>query len=71
VARLGHALLRDPRVLLAYVNFVREIRPALLARREIQRRRRVTGRDIRRWFGTDAIPVSTRLVPERIPGVVQ
>jgi hypothetical protein len=49
--RLGHALLRDPRVLVAYVDLVREIRPALRARRDIQRRRRASVDDIRRWFG--------------------
>lgn len=56
VVRIGHALLRDPRVLGAYVDLVREIRPALRARRDIQRRRRASIREIRRWFGGDPVP---------------
>jgi hypothetical protein len=56
-ARLGHAVLRDPRVLIAYVDLVRAIPPALRVRRAVQRRRRATGRDIRRWFGAQPVPV--------------
>jgi GT2 family glycosyltransferase len=69
--RLGHALLRDPRVLVAYVDLVREIRPALRARRDIQRRRRASVDDIRRWFGGEPDlaagllePYPTTVVPQ-------
>lgn len=50
-ARLGHALLRDPRVLKAYVDLARELRRALHSRRLNLARRRARPADIRVWFG--------------------
>jgi GT2 family glycosyltransferase len=58
--RLGHALLRDRRVLPAYGEAAREIRSALRARRDILRRRRAAADDIRQWFGGEAIPARDR-----------
>ena len=55
--RLGHALLRDPRLLPAYVQLAREARPALRARRELFARRRVGRTELARWFGAAAKPV--------------
>ncbi|HSJ30542.1 MAG TPA: glycosyltransferase, partial [Longimicrobiales bacterium] len=62
VARLGHALLRDPRVLRAYVDLARALPAALRERRALFRRRRATPAAVRRWFGAEPLPVS---VPER------
>lgn len=57
ILRLGHALLRDPRVLPAYVQLAREARPALRARRELLARRRVERAELARWIGAAAMPV--------------
>jgi GT2 family glycosyltransferase len=64
-ARIGHALLRDPRVLGAYVDLARVIRTALRARRDIQRRRRVSASHMRRWFGGAPVPTPAVLEPDR------
>ena len=62
VARLGHALLRDPRVLNAFADLARALPAALRERRALRARRRATPAAVRRWFGAEPLPVS---VPER------
>lgn len=52
--RAGHALLRDPALLPAYIAIWRRVPGALRARREIQGRRRAAGSAIRRWFREEA-----------------
>jgi GT2 family glycosyltransferase len=59
ILRLGHAILRDPRVLAGSIDAVREARPALNARRDLFARRRASPDEIRRWFGTGAIEVAS------------
>lgn len=51
VVRLGHVLLRDPRVLTSCIDLARSVPGALRARRDLQARRRVVPRELRRWFG--------------------
>jgi GT2 family glycosyltransferase len=62
LARLGHALLRDPRVFTAYVDLARALPGAVRARRALLARRRATHADVRRWFGAGPVPVKA---PER------
>jgi GT2 family glycosyltransferase len=54
--RLGHALLRDPRVLGGWTDVVRLLPATLRARRIIMRRRRTPAAQMRRWFGADPVP---------------
>jgi GT2 family glycosyltransferase len=62
--RVGHSLLRDPRVLPALLDTFRQIRPALEARRQVAARRLIPARQLRRWFGGQPIPVPSS-VPAR------
>ncbi|HSK19339.1 MAG TPA: glycosyltransferase [Longimicrobiales bacterium] len=62
VARLGHAVLRDPRVLRAFADLARALPGALRERRDLLRRRRATPAAVRCWFGAEPVPVR---VPER------
>jgi GT2 family glycosyltransferase len=57
LVRLGHALLRDPRVLTAYVDLARAVPAALRARSALLRRRRATPVAMRRWFGAAPRPI--------------
>lgn len=63
-ARVGHALLRDPRVLTAYVALGHELRRAFQARRDLQRRRRAEPAAIRSWFGSS---IGTLRADGRVP----
>jgi GT2 family glycosyltransferase len=67
VARLGHALLRDPRVLSAYVDLARALPAALRERRALLRRRRATPAAVRRWFGAEPLPVNVQERPAELP----
>ncbi|HUF12920.1 MAG TPA: glycosyltransferase family 2 protein [Longimicrobiales bacterium] len=58
VLRFGHALLRDPALLPAYIAIWKRVPGALRDRRFIQTGRRVGGNDMRRWFGADAFAPS-------------
>ena len=55
--RMGHALLRDPSVLGAYIDAARALPAALRARRDLLARRRTDPAEIRRWFGARPLPV--------------
>lgn len=55
--RAGHAALRDPRLLPAYLQICRLLPHAVRERTAIQAKRRTGGREIRRWFGADSQPV--------------
>lgn len=55
--RLGHAVLRDPRVLTAFADLARELPGAMRARRALLRRRRATPAEMRRWFSAVTVPV--------------
>lgn len=68
VVRLGHALLRDPRVLSAYVDLARALPAALRERRALFRRRRATPAAVRRWFGAEPLPVSVPVRSAELPG---
>lgn len=57
LVRLGHALLRDPRVLAGYVDLVRAL-PASIRARALLARRRAAPAEMRRWFGAAASPVN-------------
>lgn len=57
ILRLGHALLRDPRVLAGYADLARALPDALRARRQLMRQRRASPAAVRRWFGAAPEPV--------------
>lgn len=61
--RFGHALLRDPALLPAYVEVWRHVPGALRQRYFVQACRRVSGADIRQWFGADAFPPAMEVAP--------
>lgn len=51
IIRLAHAILRDPRVLLAYADLTRELGSAWRFRRSLLSSPRARQADLRRWFG--------------------
>jgi GT2 family glycosyltransferase len=55
-ARVGYALFRDPALLPAYLRVWGLIPEAWRARKQIQRRRRASPGEMRRWFTTDSVP---------------
>lgn len=55
--RLGHAVLRDQRVLAGYIDLVRALPAAVRRRRALLRRRRASPSDMRRWFTARTIRV--------------
>lgn len=56
--RLGHAILRDPRVLTAFADLARALSDALRARRALLRRRSATPVQMRHWFSGVTVPVA-------------
>lgn len=55
--RLGHAVLRDPRVLRAFADLARALPGAVRARRALLRRRRAKPAEMRRWFSAATIGI--------------
>jgi GT2 family glycosyltransferase len=65
VVRLGHALLRDPRVFAAYGALLRALPDALRARRSLFARRRAGNAEMARWFGSGAVLLRATSVARR------
>jgi GT2 family glycosyltransferase len=63
LGRLGHAFLRDPRVLRAYIDLARALPSALRDRRALLRRQRAAPAAMRRWFGAEPLPVNAPAPP--------
>lgn len=69
--RLGHAVLRDPRVLASYIDLARALPEALRRRRALLRRRRAAPADMRRWFDAATVgvdPAARNPSPVNAPG---
>ncbi len=65
IARLGHALLREPALFRAYAGLARQLPEALRERRRNLAVARRRGVDLRRWFGTDHLPPTAGRVTSR------